>query len=446
MQVPKKLLTFQAVNLYYKYFNEAAEKAAAVPDTILDGKEKTFHPVLGLGGQNTDNLPPELVGPPRLPPLDLDTKPATPSSPPRSSSPSQKEPEAREDTASSKGESAEQEVGAVEGEEAEAAPPPPSGEQLLVEEIKKDMIKLRVRQGRRKQEAEMRGEWELKRMRGGLEAEMQKRLEPAKSLLQHPAGDWIGVCRLRALEVSQSVSGRKWIQLGVLPPKEGRKLTNSKLSHALMRSSGLRWACAGASQPSEGRDLANEELAKALGKKTDFTQQEWDAFGISHVTVDDFMQSGGSYYKPTVRTTEFTQKEWSSFGISDLRKDDFVKSGSVYFKPAASLERIGDELEGLQTSALTEELSDEIAALQRQSAYLAAQDVFAEVAIVPVDNEGAIALPRGISIPGTYVLKYFTEGSPLPLAVSDRFVVEFPAIGITGPAEVEIGRTFKLVS
>jgi len=36
-----------------------------------------------------------------------------------------------------------------------------------------------------------------------------------------------------------------------------------------------------------------------------------------------------------------------------------------------------------------------------------------------------ITLPNGINIPGTYVLKYFTLGSPLPLSVSDRFEVGF---------------------
>ena len=37
-----------------------------------------------------------------------------------------------------------------------------------------------------------------------------------------------------------------------------------------------------------------------------------------------------------MRQTEFTQEEWDAFNIADLRMDDFVKSGLFYFKPAVA--------------------------------------------------------------------------------------------------------------
>lgn len=462
------LLTLQSVNFYYKYSNGAAEKATALPG-ILDSTTSTYHPLLGLGGQTSEQLslcacgrscayracvrkarqpmselPQDLVKPPRLPSQDVNLQDES-RSPPRSASPPRKEAEILDDMPA-KDELADGVV-VAEGSDVDALPPPPSEEQLLVKEVKEEMIKVRARQGRRKQEAGMREEWELKRMKSGLEAEMQKRLAPAKELLQHPTGDWIGVCRLLALETERTSSGLRWREIGAVHPKGGRKLVNSKLSEALMRTTGLKWAFAGAAEPtSTGRNLANSKLSDALMHKTNFTQQEWQAFGIAQARVDDYVKSGLHYFKPVSRKTEFTQQEWDSFGISDLRTDDYIKSGPSYFKPDGPVEKLGDGLKDVQTSALTEELTAEIALVQRQSKYLEAQDVFVEVMAVPEGNEGAIALPRGISIPGTYVLKYFTEASPVPLAVSDPFHVNFPKIGITAPAEVEIGRNFKLVS
>ena len=33
--------------------------------------------------------------------------------------------------------------------------------------------------------------------------------------------------------------------------------------------------------------------------------------------------------------TEFTQEEWDAFGIKDLGSDDYIKCGDSYYKPAA---------------------------------------------------------------------------------------------------------------
>ena len=443
MKAPEMLLTLQSATFYYNYSNKAAERAAALPEEASDSKTPTYHPLFGLRGQTSEQLPPELVSPPRLPSPEADVK-AESQSPPRSASPTRMDTTAL-NSVPANGEAGE-EVAVTEGISMEAEPPPPSEAQLLVKEIKEDMIRVRAQQGRRRQETEMRDEWELARMKKGLEGEMQRRLEPAKELVQHPTGDWIGVCRLCALESERTSSGLRWKEIGGVHPKQGRQLTNTKLAGELMRTTGLRWTFAGATPPPSGRDLENSSLSDALMHKTDFTPQEWEEFGVSHARMDDYVKSGESYFKPQSRKTEFTQKEWDLIGVSDLRTDDFIKCGNLYFQPDGPTEKLGEKLKGVETSALTEELAAEIAALQRQADYLQAQDIFVEVMTVPSGNEGALTLPRGVSIPGTYVLKYFTESSPLPLAVSDRFIVDFPNIGITAPAEVEIGRTFKLVS
>ena len=48
----------------------------------------------------------------------------------------------------------------------------------------------------------------------------------------------------------------------------------------------------------QGRELKNLKLAAALTHKVDFTQQEWDTFGISYLYTDNFIKSGGHYFKP----------------------------------------------------------------------------------------------------------------------------------------------------
>ena len=62
--------------------------------------------------------------------------------------------------------------------------------------------------------------------------------------------------------------------------------------------SGAKWLCAGATPPPTGRRLENTELARALTLKTEFSQMEWNAFGISDLHVDDFIQAGERYFKP----------------------------------------------------------------------------------------------------------------------------------------------------
>ncbi len=63
-------------------------------------------------------------------------------------------------------------------------------------------------------------------------------------------------------------------------------------------ASGLKWVEIGSSKPTDGRDLNNIALADALASKTEFTQPEWDTFGISDLRFADFVRVGGVYFKP----------------------------------------------------------------------------------------------------------------------------------------------------
>ena len=73
---------------------------------------------------------------------------------------------------------------------------------------------------------------------------------------------------------------------------------------------GLRWQLMGALR-SEGRhdpaqllkvglhrELFHAQLALALTSKTEFTQREWDAFGIKDLRKDDFIKSGVNIFSP----------------------------------------------------------------------------------------------------------------------------------------------------
>ena len=74
----------------------------------------------------------------------------------------------------------------------------------------------------------------------------------------------------------------------------------------LDRASGLQWESTGTKTPEHGREVSNERLARAL-----MSQAEYRASGF-----------------------EFTQQEWDEFGIQDLRISDFVRAGSRCFVPA----------------------------------------------------------------------------------------------------------------
>ncbi len=170
-----------------------------------------------------------------------------------------------------------------------------------------------------------------------------------KSLSQPPPIEAVTLLRLQEgiaalnsdiakFDAQASASGLRW-----------RK---SSMDHA----SGLMWRKTGNTLPTSGRSLANSKLSEALSRKTEFTKQEWDAFGIRDLRIDHFVLSGDSYFKPVDaseppnaqildnaklaealrRNVVFTKEEWDAFGINGLRMAHAVKAGDSYFMPAAS--------------------------------------------------------------------------------------------------------------
>ena len=61
--------------------------------------------------------------------------------------------------------------------------------------------------------------------------------------------------------------------------------------------------------PSNGRLLVNEKLANALKSKCEFTQEEWDAFGITVLNLQDYIRSGDRYYRPVPVTQDDGQTQ-----------------------------------------------------------------------------------------------------------------------------------------
>ena len=155
--------------------------------------------------------------------------------------------------------------------------------------------------------------------------------------------------------VKPTAAGLKWKKIEF---KEVEKLASGlkwkRTEHTEPAASGLKWQSVGTSEPATGQQLFNTSLEEALSRKTELTQEEWNAFGISNLSKDHFVKSGDSYFTPAaagttecdaprsfhpklskalMNQTKFTQQEWDAFGITELRMDDIVESGGVRFEP-----------------------------------------------------------------------------------------------------------------
>ena len=69
------------------------------------------------------------------------------------------------------------------------------------------------------------------------------------------------------------------------------------IQHAQIPS-GLKWINEGASKPDGGHVLISPHLANALQGQTDFSQDEWNAFGIQNLRNNTFIKAGDFYFKP----------------------------------------------------------------------------------------------------------------------------------------------------
>ena len=145
--------------------------------------------------------------------------------------------------------------------------------------------------------------------------------------------------------IQSKASGLKWNQIEKRPQRINR----------------LKWLNKGKMQPDEANQLKNSKLAEALESKTEFTDDEWQNFGLhgelrlSHWILN---KSETYYFAPTAEdvgrelkhpglekalqskmesgsTLEFGQDEWEAFGIENLCMNHFVQAGNFFFKPEA---------------------------------------------------------------------------------------------------------------
>ena len=99
----------------------------------------------------------------------------------------------------------------------------------------------------------------------------------------------------------------------------------SKCVDSFFGSSGLKWKEVGSEKPSTGTELINEKLASELIHKAEFTQEEWDSFGITDLRTHHFIKSGKRYFKPAV-----------GFQFKSFEKEEFPHDATVILQPIVS--------------------------------------------------------------------------------------------------------------
>ena len=96
-----------------------------------------------------------------------------------------------------------------------------------------------------------------------------------------------------------------------------------------------KWLPVGDIEPTTGHNLQNSKLAEALRSKTEFTVQEWEAFGIEVLPTDHFIKSGDSFFQPAGQQFEFSSDEldFKSLLFQELSYDSYIKVDDTYFRP-----------------------------------------------------------------------------------------------------------------
>jgi len=59
----------------------------------------------------------------------------------------------------------------------------------------------------------------------------------------------------------------------------------------------VKWRKCGQRRPSKGAELTNVALAAALLRKTEFSREEWERFGIKGLRMGDFIKAGNEYFQ-----------------------------------------------------------------------------------------------------------------------------------------------------
>jgi len=138
---------------------------------------------------------------------------------------------------------------------------------------------------------------------------------PARPLTKH----FHGICQPAAMPDKRGGEAANKQAKGMEPPDAPHDLSELSERHTeymieelardaaqrcntnATRPSGLKWTNVGSTKPAVGRELSNSALASALQKKRTISKKAWGTFGITDLSIDDFIQSGESYYKPAAK-------------------------------------------------------------------------------------------------------------------------------------------------
>jgi len=82
------------------------------------------------------------------------------------------------------------------------------------------------------------------------------------------------------------------------------ELTIKDVIASLASTLGSKWLRVGNAAPTAGNAFEHPELAQALISKSEFTQQEWEAFEITDLRADHFIKSGDTYFQPASKSRE----------------------------------------------------------------------------------------------------------------------------------------------
>ena len=127
------------------------------------------------------------------------------------------------------------------------------------------------------------------------------------------------------------IPGSRWVRAA--SPENSKDIsTASRKGNAggIGGTSGLRWQNMGTRRPSQGRQICNAQLATALQSKSEFTEHEWNRFGIQDPKKDDYIQlrgEQGDYFQLVEESKESAfarrQKYWGT--MQEKRRETEVK-------------------------------------------------------------------------------------------------------------------------
>ena len=127
------------------------------------------------------------------------------------------------------------------------------------------------------------------------------------------------------------IPGSRWVRAA--SPENSKDIsTASRKGNAggIGGTSGLRWQNMGTRRPSQGRQICNAQLATALQSKSEFTEHEWNRFGIQDPKKDDYIQlrgEQGDFFQFVEESKESAfarrQKYWGT--MQEKRRETEVK-------------------------------------------------------------------------------------------------------------------------